>query len=218
MGNTITYDQRIRVLESSRKRQFYQCQGVEDDILCTTSTRKKAKFSQTDVGMQRQHDSPKIRNQGKKIALFYLQDLAVKIQETCNKYQLEIQYKHIPDVQNIQADSLSRKSKLVYKSSIPKKMLRTTQNMWRGLKIHAFSASLIYQLQSYWGYQEDPFAKKLDAFLQLMESERPGYVSIMEINTWGTAEYQERQGERGRTSNAFMEESILVSDDTNSGI
>ncbi|KAG1277774.1 hypothetical protein G6F66_012209 [Rhizopus arrhizus] len=37
-----------------------------------------------------------------------LQDLAVKIQDICNQYKLKVEYHHIPGVNNIQADQLSR--------------------------------------------------------------------------------------------------------------
>jgi hypothetical protein len=37
-----------------------------------------------------------------------LQDLAVQIQEICNRYHLEVEYEHIPGRENIQADWLSR--------------------------------------------------------------------------------------------------------------
>ncbi|KAG2236264.1 hypothetical protein INT48_008624 [Thamnidium elegans] len=44
-------------------------------------------------------------------ASFALQDLAVKIQDICNLHHLTVQYQHIPGVQNVKADQLSRSKK-----------------------------------------------------------------------------------------------------------
>ncbi|KAG1035982.1 hypothetical protein G6F43_013135 [Rhizopus delemar] len=41
-----------------------------------------------------------------------LQDLAVKIQDLCNFYHLDVQYQHIPGVENVKADQLSRQTSM----------------------------------------------------------------------------------------------------------
>ncbi|KAG1439185.1 hypothetical protein G6F46_014600 [Rhizopus delemar] len=49
-----------------------------------------------------------------------LQDLAVKIQDLCNFYHLDVQYQHIPEVENVKADQLSRQTSMpLYEASVP---------------------------------------------------------------------------------------------------
>ncbi|KAG1449071.1 hypothetical protein G6F56_008758 [Rhizopus delemar] len=96
-----------------------------------------------------------------------LQDLAVKIQDLCNFYQLDVQYQHIPGVENVKADQLSRQiSTPLYEASVPQHVFRKINQTMGPLKIDAFAARHNRRLQQYWSLRPDPEAINLDAFSQ----------------------------------------------------
>ncbi|KAG1037455.1 hypothetical protein G6F43_012861 [Rhizopus delemar] len=100
-----------------------------------------------------------------------LQQLAVEIQDLCNYYNLKVEYQHIPGIENIQADKLSRtaiKSPL-YEAQIPKKIFNMLNHQWGPLKIDAFASRTNHQLPRFWSLRPDPAAIALDAFSQPWE-------------------------------------------------
>jgi 16S rRNA C967 or C1407 C5-methylase (RsmB/RsmF family) len=101
-----------------------------------------------------------------------LQDLAIQIQELCNKHNITAIYQHIPGIQNTQADALSRIKRPVYESAIPKKMFCTIQKKWGKLTIDAFAARHNQQLPRYWTLTEDPAAAAVDAFRETWSEKR----------------------------------------------
>lgn len=48
-----------------------------------------------------------------------LQELAIQIQDFCNKHKIQVLYRHIPGVTNITADRLSKKTIPLYKAALP---------------------------------------------------------------------------------------------------
>jgi hypothetical protein len=95
-----------------------------------------------------------------------LQDLAIQIQQICNKHRLQVIYQHVPGILNTEADRLSRLKKPLYESSIPRRMFNKIQQTWGRLKIDAFAARHNHQLPNYWSLTPDPSAKAIDAFQQ----------------------------------------------------
>lgn len=53
-------------------------------------------------------------------ASLFLQDLAIQIQETINKYNMMVHFQHIPGIQNIQSDKLSRQKTPLYEWNLPR--------------------------------------------------------------------------------------------------
>ncbi|KAG1136508.1 hypothetical protein G6F38_011997 [Rhizopus arrhizus] len=99
-------------------------------------------------------------------ASVHLQDYAVKIQDLCNMYNLNVIYQHIKGVDNVEADQLSRTKKPLYESTIPKRFFRTIQSLWGPLDIDMFASRQNTQLPRYWSLRPDPQAMATDAFLQ----------------------------------------------------
>lgn len=99
-------------------------------------------------------------------ASFHLQDLAVKIQDLCNQFNLNVIYQHIQGIKNISADHLSRKKIPLYEQAIPLTMFKTIQQKWGPLKIDAFAAVHNHQLKRYWSLHLDPQAEAQDAMTQ----------------------------------------------------
>lgn len=95
-----------------------------------------------------------------------LQDLAIRIQELCNKFNIQPIYQHIPGVNNTQADMLSRIRKPLYESPIPRKMFNKIQQRWGPLRLDAFAARHNKQLPNYWSLALDPEATAVNAFQQ----------------------------------------------------
>lgn len=97
-----------------------------------------------------------------------LQDLAVRIQNICNKFRLLIQYQHIPGVQNIQADYLSRQQipNPLYEAMLPRHQFNKLQKMWGPLQIDAFASRANHQLSTFWSLRPDPQSVQIDAFSQ----------------------------------------------------
>lgn len=98
-----------------------------------------------------------------------LQDLAIQIQEICNKYQLNVDYQHVPGVQNVQADALSRQHSTkipLYETTLPRRVFRQLNKCWGPFKIDAFATRINAQLQQFWSIRPDPDASAQDAFQQ----------------------------------------------------
>lgn len=78
-----------------------------------------------------------------------LQDIAVQIQDICNRFQLDVEYQHIPGVKNIQAHALSRhqhSKNLLYESTIPTRIFQRINRKWGPLKIDAFANRINHKL------------------------------------------------------------------------
>ncbi|KAG1135531.1 hypothetical protein G6F38_012729 [Rhizopus arrhizus] len=97
-----------------------------------------------------------------------LQNLAVKIQDICNQYNLKVEYHHIPGVNNIQADQLSRQrmESPLYEAMIPNHIFNKINKKWGPLTIDAFASRQNRQLHQFWSLRPDPEATALDAFNQ----------------------------------------------------
>lgn len=99
-----------------------------------------------------------------------LQGLALEIQELCNQYQLQIEYQHIPGIQNIQADRLSRlyqqKQQPLYEAQLTKKLFNQLQQQWGRRTIDAFANRTNTQLPTFWSLHPDPLVHQQDAFQQ----------------------------------------------------
>lgn len=79
-----------------------------------------------------------------------LQDLAVKIQDLCNFYQLDVQYQHIPGVENVKANQLGQQTSTpLYEASVPQHVFRKINQIMGLLKIDAFAARHNRRLQQY---------------------------------------------------------------------
>ncbi|KAG1136658.1 hypothetical protein G6F37_011883 [Rhizopus arrhizus] len=98
----------------------------------------------------------------------YLQELAVQVQDLCNKFSLNIQYHHIPGIQNTNADKLSRQKIPLYEWTLPTRWFRYLQKKWgkSRMKIDAFAARHNHRLPTYWSLRPDPQAGAQDAFQQ----------------------------------------------------
>ncbi|KAG1040619.1 hypothetical protein G6F43_012253 [Rhizopus delemar] len=96
-----------------------------------------------------------------------LQDLAVKIQDLCNKTGVNIRYQHIAGVNNTKADKLSRVKRPLYESTIPTRFFQQVKKQWgRYWKVDAFAAAHNRRLPTYWSLSRDPFAEEVNAFQQ----------------------------------------------------
>lgn len=96
-----------------------------------------------------------------------LQELAIEIQDLCNNYQLELDYHHIPGIQNTLAGKLSRKNPIPpYEKVLPFKWFNKIQKQWGPLKIDAFAGRHNRRLKHFWSLFPDPEAKAVDAFRQ----------------------------------------------------
>lgn len=99
-------------------------------------------------------------------ASVHLQDYAVKIQDICNRYKIQVIYQHIPGIYNTTADQLSRTKKPLYESTIPRKFFNWIQRTWGPLHLDMFATRQNKQLPRYWSLRPDPQAAATDAFLQ----------------------------------------------------
>lgn len=99
-------------------------------------------------------------------ACLQLQELAVMIQDLCNKYHLKVIYQHIQGIKNTSADRLSRKQVPLYEQTIPRKMFQMISKQWGLMKIDAFAAAHNHQLKRYWSLHPDPMAEAQDALHQ----------------------------------------------------
>ncbi|KAG1050452.1 hypothetical protein G6F43_007274 [Rhizopus delemar] len=99
-------------------------------------------------------------------ASLQLQELAVMIQDICNKYNLKVVYQNIPGIKNTNADRLSRQQLPLYERTIAKKMFQQILQQWGPLQIDAFAAKHSHQLKRYWSLHPDPMAEAQDAFQQ----------------------------------------------------
>lgn len=97
----------------------------------------------------------------------FLQDLAIKIQDICNIYNLQVQYQHIAGVKNIDADKLSRRQfNPLYEATIPQTVFHLLQKKWGPFRVDAFAARENTQLPTYWSFRADPLSAEIDAFQQ----------------------------------------------------
>jgi hypothetical protein len=92
----------------------------------------------------------------------------VEIQEICNQQQYKVIYQHIPGIQNIQADALSRQSHQspLYEATLPKTVFNKINKHWGPLMIDAFASRTNNQLTKYWSLQPDPTATATGALAQ----------------------------------------------------
>jgi hypothetical protein len=166
MGSLLKNNRNIRVLELRRQRKVYKRARTQGDSLCSSNARKR--LSNTVIHIYSDNKTAlKYVTKAGGTASFDLQDLAVKIQGLCNQHQLQVHYQHIPGVENIKADQLSRVRKPIYEMTVPPKMFQRLYQTWgRTMKVDAFAAYHNYQLPRYWSYQMDPFAEKIDVFQQ----------------------------------------------------
>lgn len=108
MGSSPPSGQQGRIFDRKRKSVFNQCEGVDSNILCSTTPRKKFK-GKRDQSSHRQHDSIKVCDEvGGGTASVLLQDLAIQIQDLRSQHQLNVCYHHVAGVKNTEADILSR--------------------------------------------------------------------------------------------------------------
>ncbi|KAG1205643.1 hypothetical protein G6F35_011504 [Rhizopus arrhizus] len=111
-----------------------------------------------------------------------LQDLAVKIQDLCNSYQLDVQYQHIPGVKNVKADQLSRQTSTpLYEASVPQHVFRRINQTMGPLKIDAFAAH------------------------------GNAFVPTMEVRTTSNPETKTGEDQEGSTHHAILADTTLVS-------
>lgn len=74
-------------------------------------------------------------------ASLQLQELAVLIQDLCNRHHLTVTYQHIAGLKNTIADQLSRKHIPLYEQTIPKKLFHRVVQQWGQLTVDAFAAA-----------------------------------------------------------------------------
>ena len=92
-----------------------------------------------------------------------LQDLAVQIQEICNQFHLDVEYQHIPEVHNVQADA-QRYHPPVYETTLPRQTFQQINKRWGPLKIDTFATKVNTRLARFWSVRPDPDALAQDAF------------------------------------------------------
>lgn len=165
MGNQFTNGTNIRVLDRQRGLTVNKRKGVECDIICPTTPRKRLR-KLDDKNIFRQHHSNEIHNEIRGTSSLLLQDLAIQIQNICNNFNLQVLYQYIPGIHNTQADTLSRIKKPLYESSIPKAMFSTINRQWGPLQMDAFAARHNRQLPHYWALNQDPEATAIGALQQ----------------------------------------------------
>ena len=95
-----------------------------------------------------------------------LQGLALDIQDICLAWGLQVQYRHIPGVQNTVADRLSRQQEPIHEWKLPPSMFKKLNQRWGPLIIDGFAARHNNRLPVYWSIQMDGKAQATDAFLQ----------------------------------------------------
>lgn len=95
-----------------------------------------------------------------------LQDLALKIHTILNQFKIRLQCVHIPGINNIRADQLSRMQKPLYEWTLPRSIFNQIQRKWGPLMIDAFAAHHNHLLPKYWSIRPDPAAMQIDAFKQ----------------------------------------------------
>jgi hypothetical protein len=96
-----------------------------------------------------------------------LQDLAVQIQDICNQFHLHVTYHHIPGVDNIIADQLSRVStNPLYEAALPWTTFHKLQRLWGPMTVDAFASRQNNKLPTFWSLRPDPEAQDTDALQQ----------------------------------------------------
>lgn len=94
-------------MDTARTATIYQRLKTQDNFICASVTYPKVP-RKGHKNLHRQHHRIKIRDKIGDTSSPILQKLAVAIQELCNQYHISVEYQHIPGIQNIQADRLSR--------------------------------------------------------------------------------------------------------------
>ncbi|KAG1168808.1 hypothetical protein G6F70_008909 [Rhizopus microsporus] len=99
-----------------------------------------------------------------------LQELAIQIQQLCNRYKVQLICHHVPGIQNPEADRLSRRSVPLYEWTLPRRWFQQLQRMWghQSFKIDAFAAMKNRNLPAHWSLQLDPEAQAVDTFNQIL--------------------------------------------------
>ena len=95
-----------------------------------------------------------------------LQELALQIHNILLKWNITISYHHIPGVQNVAADELSRRKRPLYEGAFPKKYFAKIEEKWGKRLIDAFATRLNNKVETFWSRFPDPAASATDAFQQ----------------------------------------------------
>lgn len=123
-------------------------QGIDGDSFCIKTPYTKVRKLSPE-GFYRQYNSTKVQQQIGGTSSALLQDIAVQIQDICNRFQLDVEYQQIPGVKNIQAHALSRhqhSKNLLYESTIPTRIFQRINRKWGPLKIDAFANRINHKL------------------------------------------------------------------------
>ncbi|KAG1142367.1 hypothetical protein G6F37_010029 [Rhizopus arrhizus] len=170
VGSEFHHNPSNRSLDNRREYSIHQCERTYSDLLCPKTPCQKVSQLPHQI-VHRQYYSSQIQQQVGGTASKILQDLAVKIQEICNSYNLDMEYEHISGRENFQADWLSRQhhttsKNIIYNAHMPKRIFQQLSRIWGPLTIDAFADRMNTKLPTFWSMRPDPEAAATDAFQQ----------------------------------------------------
>ncbi|CAO3594558.1 unnamed protein product [Absidia cylindrospora] len=167
LGNQIRNHSDGRFLVNTRKRFLDQCSGVENHLICNTTTQKRIR-QPTCQPLQRQHDRAEVCQEEWGTASTILQSLALEINSIMTNHQLTISFQHIAGKDNVIADQLSRIRTPTYEWKLPKHQLHQLCRHWNFKpRIDAFASRINNRLPMFWSQYPDPQAAATDAFRQI---------------------------------------------------
>lgn len=169
MGSKLNVGTNIWVLDKIRKRRKHQRQRTKGNTLCAQLLLPRYKNCNIKIYSDN-WTALKYINKAGGTASEALQELAIQIQQLCNRYKVQLICHHVPGIQNPEADRLSRRSVPLYEWTLPRRWFQQLQRMWghQSFKIDAFAAMKNRNLPAHWSLQLDPEAQAVDTFNQIL--------------------------------------------------